>query len=304
MRLIHSSDAVAGIRLAEVHAGLGSVSEARLREWVEMISIPRHFGEQREDNEATARWLATQLKDWGYEVKLQGQYNNVVALPKKQSKEMVLVGAHYDSVPGTPGADDNGSAVAALLGCAEALARIGPREQQVGFVAFNCEEDDLAGSTDFVENHLPTADFKVKEAHILEMVGFASYVTGSQKLPTGLPIRIPDRADFLGLLADKASGGMMDSILSRARTYLPEFKVLGLEVEPGAERVFPVLARSDHVPFWEQGIPAVMWTDTSEFRNPNYHKATDTPETLDYWFLLQVTRLLVSCLVGQGPFRT
>lgn len=302
MRLIHSSDSVAGVRLVEVHAGLGSVSEARLRKWVEMISIPRHFREQRADNEATARWLATQLKDWGYEVKLQGQYHNVVALPKERSGEMILVGAHYDSVPGTPGADDNGSAVAALLGCAEAMARIAPRGQ-IGFVAFNCEEDDLAGSTDFVENYLPTADFKVRQAHILEMVGFASYLAGSQKLPTGLPINIPTQGDFLGLLANKASGAMMDSILSQARTYLPEFKVVGLEVVPGAERVFPVLARSDHVPFWQKGIPAVMWTDTSEFRNPNYHSATDTPETLDYGFLLLVTQLLVACLVGQGQFQ-
>ncbi len=302
MRLIHSSDSVAGIRLAEVHAGLGSVSEARLRKWVEMISIPRHFQAQRSDNEATARWLATQLKDWGYEVQLQGAYHNVVALPKGRSGEIALVGAHYDSVPGTPGADDNGSAVAAMLGCAEALAGFTPRSA-VGFVAFNCEEDGMAGSADFVENYLPTADFKVRQAHILEMVGFANYQVGGQKLPTGLPIRLPERGDFLGLLANKTSGAMMDSVLSQARTYLPEFKVIGLEVEAGAERAFPVLARSDHVPFWEQGIPSVMWTDTAEFRNPNYHRATDTPETLDYGFLLLVTQLLVACLSGQGQFR-
>ncbi|HZQ45837.1 MAG TPA: M28 family peptidase, partial [Verrucomicrobiae bacterium] len=145
MRLIHSTDSVAGICLAEIQAGLSSVSEARLRKWVEMISIPRHFKAQRQDNEATARWIGTLLKDWGYEVQLQGPYNNVVALPREQvSGEITLVGAHYDSVPGTPGADDNGSAVAALLGCAEALARIVPGAA-VGFVAFNCEEDGMTG---------------------------------------------------------------------------------------------------------------------------------------------------------------
>jgi Zn-dependent M28 family amino/carboxypeptidase len=267
-----------------------------LREWVRTISIPRHFEAQRADNEATARWLASQLKGWGYNVQLQGQYHNVVALPVKCPKEMTLVGAHYDSVPETPGADDNGSAVAALLGCAEAVAKLSP-QSPVAFVAFNCEEDGMAGSIDFVENHLPGANFTVRQAHILEMVGFANQDPGSQKLPTGLPIRLPERGDFLGLLANRDSGGAMDAILGHVRTYLPEFKVIGLEVEAGAERAFPVLGRSDHVGFWRQGIPAVMWTDTAEFRNPNYHRNTDTPETLDYGFLRLVTQLLVACVV-------
>lgn len=301
MRLIHSSELPPSVRVPEIQAGLGQVREKRLRSWVEMISMPRHFRAQAADNEATARWLATELAGWGYHVQFQGDYRNVVALPKKCPPEITLVGAHYDSVPGTPGADDNGSAVAALLGCAEALAGFAP-DAAVGFAAFNCEEDGMMGSIDFVENHLPTAAYQVKQAHILEMVGFASYKAGSQKLPTGLPIRIPDKGDFLGLLADQNSGAAMDFILSRARTYLPEFKVIGLEVGAGAERAFPVLGRSDHVGFWRKGIPAVMWTDTAEFRNPNYHRGTDTPDTLDYGFLLLVTQLLAATLGGQRQF--
>ncbi|MDB6066880.1 MAG: Peptidase [Pedosphaera sp.] len=299
MRLVNSSQLPAGVRSEGIQAGLGSVSEARLREWVEKISIPRHSQAQPENNRATARWLSEQFTAWGYEVQLQGAYNNVVAMPRGRSGDMILVGAHYDSVPETPGADDNGSAVAAMLGCAEVFSRIVPGTP-VCFVAFNCEEEDLAGSIDFVRNHLPKAGSRIIQAHILEMVGFASYASGSQRVPTGLPLSIRDTGDFLGLLANKASGGMMDSILAQASTYLPEFRVVGLEVVLGAERLFPVLARSDHVPFWEQGIPAVMWTDTSEFRNHNYHKATDTPETLDYGFLLMVTQLLVACVGSEG----
>lgn len=69
---------------------------------------------------------------------------------------------------------------------------------------------------------------------------------------------------------------------------------------PGAERVFPVLARrSDHVPFWTRNIPAIMWTDTAEFRNPNYHQTTDTPDTLDYMFLKRVTMLLAATVFVQ-----
>lgn len=299
MRLIHSSELQSAVRSPEVQAALGQVSEDRLRRWVEMISIPRHYRAQAADNEATARWIATELTGLGYNVSFQGEYRNVIALPKRCPKEIVLVGAHYDSVAGTPGADDNGTAVAALLGCAQALAGFA-RGAAVGFAAFNCEEDGMVGSIDFVESHLPTAPFNVKQAHILEMVGFASYKAGSQKLPTGLPIRIPDKGDFLGLLANEKSGAVMDSILSQARTYLPEFKVIGLEVGAGAERAFPVLGRSDHVGFWRKGIPAVMWTDTAEFRNPNYHQSSDTPETIDYGFLLLVTQLLVAYVGGQS----
>lgn len=68
----------------------------------------------------------------------------------------------------------------------------------------------------------------------------------------------------------------------------------------GLEKYFPVLSRSDHAPFWAQKIPAVMWTDTSEFRNHNYHRHTDTPETLNYRFLRQVTQLLSACVIQQA----
>ncbi|MDB6122949.1 MAG: Peptidase [Pedosphaera sp.] len=272
---------------------MDAVSLQQLRSWVDRISVPRHALLQAEANRAFARWLVEQFEAWGYAVQLQGIYGNVVALPRNMASEIVLVGAHYDSVPQSPGADDNGSAVAAMLGCAEVIAKFAS-QTPVGFVAFNCEEDGMVGSADFVDSYLSRAEFTVGAVHILEMVGFASSKPGSQRLPTGLPIQIPDRGDFLGLLANKKSGVLMDSILSEAKGCLPKFPVVGLEVVVGAEKLFPVLARSDHLPFWNCNIPTVMWTDTSEFRNPHYHQKTDTPETLDYDFLRHVTQLLVA----------
>jgi Zn-dependent M28 family amino/carboxypeptidase len=299
MRLIHSSQLTASTALSpNVMRAMEAVSESQLRGWVERIAVPRHSLRQSEANQSCANWLKKQFADWGYSAELHGSHRNVVALPKEfSSEEMVVVGAHYDSVPGSPGADDNGSAVAAMLGCAEAMARHAP-QTPVCFAAFNGEEDGMVGSNDFVQTFLAQANFKVRAAHILEMVGFASSTPGSQRLPTGLPIQLPERGDFLGLLANKTSGGMMDSVLLDAKVHLPDFPVIGLEVVVGAERVFPVLARSDHVPFWNRNIPAVMWTDTSEFRNPHYHQRTDTPETLDYRFLRQVTQLLVACVAN------
>ena len=104
----------------------------------------------------------------------------------------------------------------------------------------------------------------------------------------------------MGLLASHPSARALEFILQQARTYLPALTVLGLEVPVGIEKAFPVLARSDHVPFWHAGVPAVMWTDTSEFRNPNYHRPTDTPDTLDYAFLTQVAQLLIASVAEQS----
>jgi Zn-dependent M28 family amino/carboxypeptidase len=270
---------------------------------VEHLAVPRHYGAEPEQNQATANWLCGVFASLGFHVERQGEYANVLALPEKSFATVILVGAHYDSVPMCPGADDNGSAVAAMLGCAAACRRWCP-VLPVVFVAFNREEDDLLGSRDFVESYLAKAAFRVRCAHVLEMVGYASSTPGSQRVPTGLPVKISSTGDFLGLLANGGSAAAMDFVLRHAGTYVPELPVTGLNVRFGLERYFPVLARSDHIPFWDQKIPAVMWTDTSEFRNPNYHRHTDTPDTLDYRFLRQVTQLLTACVVQQAQTGT
>ena len=299
MRLVHSRKVRPAESAAKVKALLETIAEPQLRAWVEHISVPRHFGAEPEQNRATAAWLHSLFESFGFRVERQGKYSNVVALPVEPFDEVILVGAHYDSVPMCPGADDNGSAVAAMLGCAAACSLWRPA-LPIAFVAFNCEEDGLKGSRDFVEAYLTKAPFEVRCAHILEMVGFASSEPGSQRVPAGLPpIKISDTGDFLGLLANGPSGAAMDFVLRHAGTYVPELPVMGLNVMLGLEKYFPVLSRSDHAPFWARKIPAVMWTDTSEFRNHHYHRHTDTPETLNYRFLRHVTQLLTASVIQQ-----
>lgn len=295
MRLIRSSDwKTEGVNTS---GKLPEVSEASLRQWVAALSVPRHFMAENITNETIGSWISNHLAQLGYEVQVQGELRNIVALPRKRDA-VIVVGAHYDSVPQSPGADDNASAVAALLGCAQAFSRLG-KDLPVCFVAFNCEEvgqqgRGYEGSRNFVETFLPSAGFRVRHAHILEMLGFASDAPGSQRVPTGLPIQLSDAGNFLGLLCNQPTGSVLDRILSQARSSLPELPVIGLEVPLGMEKCLPVLARSDHVPFWDHQIPAIMWTDTAEFRNPNYHKPTDTPDTLNYSFLKRATELLIS----------
>jgi Zn-dependent M28 family amino/carboxypeptidase len=200
-----------------------------------------------------------------------------------------VIGAHFDSVPATPGADDNASAVAVLLAAARVL---GPRED-VMYVAFNAEECDLAGSREFVKE--TAGEFKaLEQVHVLEMVGYCDRRPGSQKNPLP-PVQTPTTGDFLGVVANE--GSLVDQIIEQAGSIT--VPVVGLAVPAGLplnvlRQLSPHLLRSDHAPFWEANFAAAMWTDTAEFRNPHYHRTTDAPETLDYEFMAEVGKLLVA----------
>jgi Zn-dependent M28 family amino/carboxypeptidase len=275
-----------------VSALLAQVSRDRLRSYVESLAFPRHYLAERSANVRARDILLAQLRGLGYEPSLQGEYENIVARTGEGDGPCLLLGAHYDSVPGTPGADDNGSAVAACLECARLLKQSRAAAQ---IVFFNREEDGLLGSTEFVTG-LP---YPVSEAHVFEMVGYRSRAPGSQRMPPGIPGFLgPDVGDFLGLLSNRRSNDISEALLGLAATYIPALPVVALKVHFGVERLIGHLLRSDHAPFWDAGIPAVMCTDTADFRNPNYHRASDTPETLDYDFLTEVTRLALGRALG------
>lgn len=299
MRLEKASPRLARKPQGDISKSVSQVAEEDLRAWVGRLAVPRHFESEREENKSAAIWIAAQFQKWDYRVELQGPWWNVVALPRDAAEPLALVGAHYDSVAGCPGADDNASAVAAMLGCARACAAA-PRRPAAGFVSFNREEDGMLGSQDFVQ-WLTASSLPVKCVHVLEMVGYASDQPGSQRTPPGLPVRVPDTGNFLGLLANRGSYRALDTVLAQASTYLPGFPVVGLRVTPGLEQYFPVLLRSDHAPFWRREVPATLWTDTSEFRNPFYHAPGDQPPTLNFTFLRNVTQLLVASVLADHP---
>jgi hypothetical protein len=278
-----------------VNRALGCVSRLDLEQSVRALSIPRNFISQPRGNRRTADWIASRFRELEYDVSSQGPHCNIVAMDFRPTAadEMVLVGAHYDSVACTPGADDNASGVASMLSCAKALSMEACRVP-VCFVAFNREEEGLLGSSDFVRSFLLPSGPRIREAHILEMVGYCRHDEGSQGLPRWIPRRIGTRGNFLGVLGNRHSGWILRDLTSAGRTYLPGFPVRGLKVLFGIERYLPALGRSDQFPFWQERQPTVMWTDTAEFRNPNYHTQGDSPDTLDYAFLEQVTKLLTA----------
>jgi hypothetical protein len=272
---------------------LDAVSPDFLRVVVESLAVPRVHGTA--GNEAVRRLVIDLFSASGFAGRCieEDEEGNVIVGDPRRAR--VLVGAHHDAVAGTPGADDNASAVAVMLAAARA---IGPVEG-VCFVAFNGEECGLLGSRHLVGKIGTDGPDQV---HVLEMVGYASQAAGSQRNPVP-PAPVPTVGDFLGLAGTARSGRLLDHVLTCAgHSTIPVYGLYLPEVPLGAiRRSAPHVLRSDHAPFWEAGLPALMWTDTAEFRNPHYHLPTDTPDTLDYDFMAGVTRLLIhAVLTGLG----
>ena len=212
-------------------------------------------------------------------------FRNIVGRSSAQhGASLIILGAHFDSVPGTPGADDNASGVAVLLEAARLLSRARLRSE-VLFCAFNLEELNMIGSSYFAKK-LKSAGTKVDAMVSLEMVGYTDSRPGSQKYPSGLRAFYPDRGDFIGVIGNWNS----TSLLRRFARQMRQVRGLPLETlsVPGNGGLIPAVRLSDHSSFWDAGYPALMVTDTSFFRNPHYHGSTDTLETLNLDFMAKI----------------
>lgn len=207
---------------------------------------------------------------------------NIVAEKRGGSAaaEIVLVGAHYDSVPGSPGANDNGSGVAALLELARLLA-----DQtlpcRVRFVAFVNEESPFYGSPEMgsrvhAEGARARAE-RIRAMLSLETIGYYSDEPGSQQYPFPLSLFYPDTANFIGFVGNLGSRDLVRSALRTFRQ-TTAFPAEGAAVP---ERL-PGVGWSDHWSFWQAGYQAIMVTDTAFYRYGPYHTEGDTPEQVDY----------------------
>ncbi len=218
--------------------------------------------------------------------------NLVAEIPGTNRKdEIVVLGAHYDTIECTPGADDNASAVAVLLETARLLRDLKPR-RTVRFVAFPCEEapyyhTDEMGSKVYARRCRARGE-RIVGMLCLEMVGFYSSEPGSQRVPPTIPRFLhwlfPRRGNFLAAVGNLRSWRLLWRFrrgFKRAVRF-PLFTI-------GLPEIVNEIRRSDNSSFWDCGYPALMLTDTSFLRNPHYHEPTDTPETLDYERMARVT---------------
>jgi Zn-dependent M28 family amino/carboxypeptidase len=252
--------------------------------------LAHHIGERhlwRGDSLARAAdYIVSNLARCGYDpvrhsYKAYGQtVSNIIAEKRGQLPETLVIGAHYDTVPGSPGADDNASAVAGLLELARMMAKSACRLNLV-FAAFVNEESpafgsDYMGSMQYAR-FLRKGKRNIRFMISLEMIGYFRK-DRPQRYPLGLMRSFyPKTADFIAVVGDFKSGRHVHW-LARCIQRFGGLKTAALV----APRNFGGIDRSDQLAFWHHGFKAVMVTDTANFRNPHYHMETDTVDTLDF----------------------
>ena len=252
---------------------------AYIRSFYESIQIPVHY-EPYQYNQLTV--------------------NNVVAklIPSSNPSEHYIIGAHYDSVAGTVGADDNASAIAVQLETARQLVLINRQKKMdvmVSFVAFALEEPPVYG-TRYMGSRIFAKKAKTENVRIdgmicLEMVGYSCQTPGCQHYPFPLMfLGYPSEGTFIGIVGNFRSRSFTND-LSKAFKKNPELPVVSLTV-PFNGWVMPNVRLSDHASFWDQGYKAVMLTDSAFYRNPNYHQVSDTMDTLDISYMAELVESL------------
>lgn len=251
-----------------------------------------------------ARYVETVLEGEGYAVERQRYEvlkhpcdNLEVELPGGvRGDEIVIVGAHYDSVRGSPGANDNATGVAALLGLARRFAGVQPA-RTLRFVAFVNEEPPFFQTRE-MGSWLYAKRSRARGEHIvamlsLETIGYYSDERGSQQYPLPLGLIYPSTANFVGFVSNTRNGPLVRRLVGAFRD-AARFPSEGAAL-PG---FIPGVGWSDHWAFWQERYPAAMVTDTALFRYPHYHTAGDTPGRVHYDRLARVTAGLVEVIRG------
>lgn len=258
--------------------------------------FPSRHGQFPQVLHAAADFVEQEFVDLGYTVQSLAyisegtKVRNLVVEKEGSQPELpcIVLGAHYDTVVGTPGADDNATGVAGLLELAR-LLKNQPGPRTIRFVAFPHEEPPyffthLMGSRQYAKT-LKDKGEDVLVMLALEMLGYAGE-NYHQLYPAPFMrvlCRYPQYGNFIALVGNLRSLTMM----SKVRRTMREQKTIGVE-SLSAPGFIPPLFLSDHSSFWKAGYPALMVTDTAFLRNPHYHKESDTPETLNYAFLATV----------------
>lgn len=258
------------------------------------LATAGHFFVQQYIHEQLAQCGNVEIFE--FQVRGKTHQNLILNIPgMKCDRPPVLIGAHYDTIPGTPGADDNATGVAVLLELARILSVKPTTKSPLRLVAFDLEEYGLLGGSGASEY---AAYLRQQQQHLklmisLEMLGYCDSNPGTQQYPAPLNRFYPNRGDFIALIGNLPT---IPNLISLSRS----IRKVGIPSEwlPVFNRglIVPQTRLSDHAHFWDQNYPAMMITDTAMLRNPHYHKASDTIKTLDMKFLTGVCYGLVQGL--------
>lgn len=246
----------------------------------------------------TRTYITTELRKFGWKPQLERFAEGVNVFAQRQGTDKkagaILLAAHYDTVGYSPGADDNATGIAVLLEIARIIgANPTPRTLQLAF--FDKEEAGLLGSKAFATKaeHLQN----LRGVIVMDMVGYACYTAGCQKYPPGLPVTPPsDKGDFLVAIGDTEHLPLLNAFQNekppnQEGLNLPS--VLTLPI-PLKGLLTPDTLRSDHAPFWYQGVGAVLVTDTANLRTPHYHQPSDVPANIERSFFTGAAQVVVN----------
>ncbi len=272
----------------------------RLRSHLETVARDRDPFFATQGHFYVQQYIREQFSQWGtveshsFRVGRRSHYNWILNLPgRENAKPPILIGAHYDAVPNSPGADDNATGVAVLLEMAKAFSEQSAR-YPIRLVAFDLEEiftqSNTFGNTQYASS-LKGEPLRLMIA--LEMLGYCNYERHSQRYPAGLERFYPDQGNFIALIGNIPT--IPDLIrLSRGIRR----SNIGCEWLPAGMRgnIVPDTRRGDHAAFWDRGYRALMVTDTANLRNPHYHKPSDRIETIDFDFLTRVCQGLIDSI--------
>jgi Zn-dependent M28 family amino/carboxypeptidase len=274
--------------------GEEQVIAGNLRRHVAAIASREHNFLKVAELEAAARYIETALAGSGLTVATQhflsgpAEVRNIEVEVKggARASEIVIVGAHYDSVLGAPGANDNGSGVAAVIELARLFAAEKPA-RTLRLVAFVNEEppfyhSDAMGSRHYARRSKERGE-NILAMLSLETIGYYSDLPGSQRYPFPLGLFYPSTGNFIAFVSNLTSRALLHETLASFRRHagIPSEGVAAPAIIPGVDW-------SDHWSFWREGWAALMVTDTAPYRYPHYHSAQDTPEKVDYERLARV----------------
>ncbi len=295
-----------------IHEMVEQVQVSELQDIIDVLEGERNYGSNPSRMDSIKDYLEAEMSTYLDVSRLDfsfGAFNgqNFVSEQKGlvDPLNVAINGAHFDGVIGSPGADDNASGIAGVLEAARILSQY-QFENSIRYLLFDLEELGLRGSVDYTINDLSN-DETILGAIINEMIAYSDSSVNSQQFPAGFSLLFPAaynevaadsfRGNFITNVGNTASASLMASYKNAALEYVPTLKVIDVEA-PGTSQTVPDLRRSDHAPFWDAGHQALMITDGANFRNPNYHEASDSLSTLDLNFMKAVVQANIAALAS------
>lgn len=272
---------------------------ATLKRHIETIAAAEHNIAHYDQLEKVAAYLETTLSSLGYAIgrqtftadgKLVRNIDAVIEPVGTMDPEVLVVGAHYDSAPGTPGANDNASGAAAVLELARLLRDLqGQTRKRIRLVLFVNEEPPYFMTTHMGSLHyaklLAGRKERVTAMLSLETLGYYSDEPGSQNYPVPFGMMFPNKGNFVSFVGLLNSRPLVQQVIASFRSHTAFPSIGG--TAPG---IIPGISWSDHWAFGQYGFQGVMITDTATFRYPHYHEPTDTPDKVDTEKLARVVK--------------